>query len=73
MPREYLKKASLTSKSDASETLDLALQASGCDRATVLHKPRLLRSHRCILNAVSLPPLGHRLDVDAQFPAQRRV
>ncbi|SFU16693.1 putative transposase, partial [Sedimentitalea nanhaiensis] len=25
-----------------TDTLDLALQASGCDRATVLHKPRLL-------------------------------
>ena len=27
---------------DATETLDLALKASGCDSATVLHKPRLL-------------------------------
>ncbi|WP_299961122.1 IS3 family transposase [uncultured Roseobacter sp.] len=27
---------------DVTETLDLALQASGCDQATVLHKPRLL-------------------------------
>jgi transposase InsO family protein len=27
---------------DVNGTLDLALQASGCDRATVLHKPRLL-------------------------------
>lgn len=27
---------------DVTGTLDLALQASGCDRATVLHKPRLL-------------------------------
>ena len=27
---------------DVTDTLDLALQASGCDRATVLHKPRLL-------------------------------
>jgi transposase InsO family protein len=27
---------------DVSDTLDLALQASGCDQATVLHKPRLL-------------------------------
>jgi hypothetical protein len=33
----------------------------------------LPRSHRSVLNAVSLPPHGHRLDVDAQFPAQRRV
>ena len=28
--------------SDVTDTLDLALQASGCDRATVRHKPRLL-------------------------------
>ena len=28
--------------SDVTDTLDLALQASGCDQATVLHKPRLL-------------------------------
>src|SRR3546814_9512725 len=27
---------------DVTETLDLALAASGCDSATVLHKPRLL-------------------------------
>ena len=27
---------------DVTDTLDLALQASGCDRATVVHKPRLL-------------------------------
>ncbi len=27
---------------DVTNTLDLALQASGCDQATVLHKPRLL-------------------------------
>ena len=27
---------------DVTDTLDLALQAPGCDRATVLHKPRLL-------------------------------
>ena len=27
---------------DVTDTLDLALAASGCDRATVLHKPRLL-------------------------------
>ena len=28
--------------SDITETLDLALQASGCDQAHVVHKPRLL-------------------------------
>ena len=28
--------------SDVTDTLDLALEASGCDHATVLHKPRLL-------------------------------
>jgi transposase InsO family protein len=27
---------------DVTDTLDLALKASGCDSATVLHKPRLL-------------------------------
>jgi len=27
---------------DVTDTLDLALHASGCDQATVLHKPRLL-------------------------------
>ena len=27
---------------DVTETLDLALNVSGCDQATVLHKPRLL-------------------------------
>ncbi len=27
---------------DVTETLELALQASGCDQATVVHKPRLL-------------------------------
>jgi len=27
---------------DVTETLDLALEASGCDQATVVHKPRLL-------------------------------
>lgn len=28
--------------SDVTNTLDLVLQASGCDQATVVHKPRLL-------------------------------
>lgn len=28
--------------SDVTDTPDLALQASGCDQATVLHKPRSL-------------------------------
>jgi len=28
--------------SDVTETLNLALQASGCDQAKVIHKPRLL-------------------------------
>ena len=27
---------------DVTDTLELALQASGCDQATVVHKPRLL-------------------------------
>jgi putative transposase len=35
--------------SDVTETLDLALQASGCDQAHVVHKPRLVRivARRC--------------------------
>ena len=28
--------------SDVTDTLELALKASGCDQVTVLHKPRLL-------------------------------
>ena len=28
--------------SDVTETLDMALQASGCDQVHVVHKPRLL-------------------------------
>ncbi len=28
--------------SDVTDTLELALRASGCDQATVVHKPRLL-------------------------------
>ena len=28
--------------SDVTETLELALRASGCDQAHVVHKPRLL-------------------------------
>jgi putative transposase len=34
---------------DVTDTLDLALKASGCDSATVLHKPRLLsdNQHLC--------------------------
>ena len=27
---------------DVTDTLDMALEASGCDRAAVMHKPRLL-------------------------------
>ncbi len=27
---------------DVTDTLELALQASGCDQANVIHKPRLL-------------------------------
>ena len=27
---------------DVTDTLELALEASGCDRAKVVHKPRLL-------------------------------
>ncbi len=30
---------------DVTDTLDLALQASGCDQAKVLHKPRLLSNN----------------------------
>lgn len=28
--------------SDVTDTLELALQASGCDQARIIHKPRLL-------------------------------
>lgn len=31
---------------DVADTLDLALKASGCDRATMLHKSRLLSDSR---------------------------
>lgn len=31
---------------DVTDTLDIALAASGCDDATVLHKPRLLSDNR---------------------------
>lgn len=30
---------------DVTDTLDLAPKVSGCDQATVLHKPRLLRAN----------------------------
>jgi putative transposase len=30
---------------DVTNTLNLALKASGCDSATVLHKPRLLSNN----------------------------
>ena len=31
--------------SDVTDTLELALKASGCDQVTVLHKPRLLSNN----------------------------
>ena len=31
---------------DVTDTLELALEASGCDQATVVHKPRLLSDNR---------------------------
>lgn len=39
---------------DVTETLDLALQASGCDQATVVHKPRLLSDNGSSYVAVDL-------------------
>ena len=30
---------------DVTETLELALKASGCDSANVIHKPRLLSNN----------------------------
>lgn len=39
---------------DVTETLDLALQASGCDQAMVLHKPRLLSDNGSSYVAVDL-------------------
>lgn len=32
---------------DVTDTLELALQASGCDQAHVRHKPRLLSDNGC--------------------------
>ena len=33
---------------DVTDTLDLALQASGCDQVSVTHKPRLLSDNGSI-------------------------
>jgi transposase InsO family protein len=33
---------------DVTDTLDLALQASGCDQVHVVHKPRLLSDNGCL-------------------------
>ena len=45
---------------------DLLFDAENC-------RMWFFRSHRRVLHTVALAPLGDRLDVDAQFPAQRRV
>jgi transposase InsO family protein len=39
---------------DVTETLDLALQASGCDQAKFVHKPRLLSDNGSSYVAVDL-------------------
>ncbi|AJE45745.1 Homeodomain-like domain-containing protein [Celeribacter indicus] len=39
---------------DVTDTLDLALQASGCDQATVVHKPRLLSDNGASYISVEL-------------------
>ena len=39
-----------TMKTDATATLDLALKASGLDRATVNHQPRLLTDNWSLLH-----------------------
>jgi transposase InsO family protein len=42
---------------DITDTLDIALAASGCDSARVLHKPRLL-SDRAIVGAIGPSPIA---------------
>jgi putative transposase len=48
--------------SDVTETLDLALAASGLDRATVVHRPRLL-SDNAHLTRLAIWPSGLRVRV----------
>lgn len=40
---------------DVTETLDLALQASGCDQVDVVHKPRLLSDNGSSYVSTDLP------------------
>ena len=42
------KRCTTVKTSDVADTLELALQASGCDQANVLHNPRLLSDNRSI-------------------------
>jgi len=39
---EFKDKTTTMKTTDVTETLELALKASGCDQANVVHKPRLL-------------------------------
>ena len=43
--------------SDVTDTLELTLQASGCDKAHVTHKPRLLSDNGSSYVFMSLPEL----------------
>ena len=49
---------------DVTDTLDLALQASGCDQATVVHKPRLLSDNGSSYVAADLADYLHDKGMD---------
>ena len=49
---------------DVTDTLDLALAASGCDRPTVLHRPRLLSDNGSSYIAGDLADYLHDKDMD---------
>ena len=50
---------------DVTDTLNLALVASGCDRATVHQRPRLLSDN--VLSAEAMP--SHRRSLSREIPA----
>ncbi|SLN39732.1 Integrase core domain protein [Ruegeria meonggei] len=67
---------------DVTDTLDLALQASGCDQATVLHKARLLSDNgsSCISGELHIATeeldVAERILVDAgdkEVPGQEEI
>jgi transposase InsO family protein len=49
---------------DVRDTLELALEASGCDRATVVHKPRLLSDNGASYVAADLAEYLHGKGMD---------